>query len=145
MEAKQGEKNKRRFTGKVFAVLTPLEGLVINASYFRDIYNYKENIVDTDLPRWDFRLEQQVTTGKQGIITNQDSNSDRYVIDLFATYNKTIARKHNIGVLAGYNQEYCKAWWFNVRKAGLISLSTPVLSAASDLQNSGGLVRMTMQ
>lgn len=138
LEAKQGEKNKRRFTGKVFAVLTPLEGLVINASYFRDIYNYKENIVDTDLPRWDFRLEQQVTTGKQGIITNQDSNSDRYVIDLFATYNKTIARKHNIGVLAGYNQEYCKAWWFNVRKAGLISLSTPVLSAASDLQNSGG-------
>lgn len=71
---------------------TPVKGLVINASYFRDLYNYKENIVDTDFPRWDFRLDQQITTGKQGIITNQDSNNDRYVIDLFATYNTMFAK-----------------------------------------------------
>ena len=34
LEALQGEKNKRRFTGKVFAVLTPMKGLVIYESFF---------------------------------------------------------------------------------------------------------------
>ncbi len=134
----QGEKRKKRFTGKFYAIVTPFEDLAINASYFKDVYNYKENIINTDIPRWDFKLDQQTTNGSEGIITNTDSNTERTVVDLFVNYNKTFSQKHTIGVLVGYNQEYYKGWWFNARKAGLISIDTPVLSGASELQSADG-------
>jgi TonB-linked SusC/RagA family outer membrane protein len=53
-------------------------------------------------------------------------------------YNTTIAGKHDVGVLAGYNQQYFKLYNFLAKKTGLLDASLTTLNTATTLTTISG-------
>lgn len=134
-----GSKQKRRFTNKFYVQLTPLEGLSIQASYFRDYYTYTEDWVQDNPDRWNFQTNTIVKAGANPSTglrrQNTYSNADTYVFDLFAQYQKSFGN-HNLKVLAGFNQELDKSSGFSMLREGVCSVDVPTSSAAEDVLNS---------
>ena len=140
VETRLGERNTQRYTGKLFAVLNPVNGLEINGSYFIDMYNYDGWSSSRPANTWDFQNEiviQDAEAGARLGISNFYTKRQRHVYDLFATYDKTLG-SHNFKILAGYNQEYFKENNFNASKRDLYSLDIPVLDAAPNEPQAGG-------
>ncbi|MDR2763813.1 MAG: TonB-dependent receptor [Tannerella sp.] len=139
LENAMGENMRQRYTGKIYAVLTPVKGLNITGSYFIDMYNYDAWSSNRPASRWNFQTETEMFTpsGVLGI-SNSYSKTARYVTDIYADYSKTFANVHDLHVLAGFNQEYYKSNSFSASKQDLYSLDTPVLDAAPTNVSSGG-------
>jgi len=138
LETARGEKNTKRYTGKLFAVITPIKGLEVNGSYFIDSYIYDAWSSSVPSALWDFQTETVIQSAATTIgISNSYSKSTRKVIDLFATYSKSFDN-HNFKFLGGFNQEYYKSSSFSSSKRDLYSLDIPVLDAAATNVSSGG-------
>src|SRR5690554_4233346 len=137
-ETALGEINSQRYTGKLFANVTPIEGLKITGSYFIDMLNSNNWSSSIPVDRWNFQENSiAVPAGTNIGLQNAFSKGQRHVIDLFADYNISFA-EHNFGLILGYNQEYFRNDSFNANKTDLISIDVPVLNAAATLVSAGG-------
>ena len=56
------------------------------------------------------------------------------VLELYATFNKLIGRRHSIAAIAGFNQEYNRWNWYKAEREGLVSASLPSMALASGEQ-----------
>ncbi|MEQ9439588.1 MAG: TonB-dependent receptor [Cyclobacteriaceae bacterium] len=139
IETAVGEKNTQNYVGKLFATLSPIEGLDITGSFFIDMYNYNDWSSSRPESLWDFQNETIVisTEGARLGLSNSYRKRKRQIYDLYATYDKTI-ENHHFRFLLGYNQEYYREDYFNAFKRDLISLNVPVLDAAPNDPQAGG-------
>ncbi|MDD7885451.1 TonB-dependent receptor [Flavivirga sp. 57AJ16] len=84
-----------------------------------DIWNFQDNSI----------IANTAATGTS--LSEEYRKYYRLIFDSFITYNTSIADTHNIGVLAGYNQEYETARNMRASKTDLLADETPVFDAAS--------------
>lgn len=130
---RRGENKGTRMQNKIYAVFTPLKGLSITGSYFKD-FNVSESWSGNQpMDRWNFTtntVRVDRTTGAVLSLTTSDSKNQREVVDVFADYNTSIG-SHNIQALVGFNQEYYFSKSQSATRRGLLSYDTPVLDAAS--------------
>ena len=134
-----GERKTQNYTGKLYATLTPIEGLEIIASYFLQKYNFDLWQSLKRQSQYNFQTGGITLKDFPSKLTIQDSytKNTRSVVDFYATYNKQI-KDHNLGVLLGYNQEYYQSLNFSAKKEDLYSTDTPVFDAAPSLMYAGG-------
>lgn len=131
-EQARGESINNQLQGKIFAEITPLEGLKITGSYFRNLILNESWSGHQPADRWNFRTNEVIwdmTTGSLLNLGNSNSRTQVEIIDLYANYVKSF-RNHNIDGLIGFNQEYNFARSMSASKSGLLSYDTPVLDAA---------------
>lgn len=136
IESSNGSKEKRRFTSKFFAEITPMDGLKINANYYKDYYSYYESYVWDDQPRWNFQTNTMTWTGMDPSIglrrQNTESKSENYNMNIFTTYTKKI-KKHEFSGMLGYEQGLgVNKGFYNLRQ-GVYSVAVPNATAAEDL------------
>jgi TonB-linked SusC/RagA family outer membrane protein len=138
--SRRGESKGTQIQGKVYAVLTPLEGLSITGSYFND-FRVREGWSGTvPIDQWNFKRNSvhiDRTTGAILSLATSNYMDQRQVIDVFADYKKSLGN-HNLNVLVGYNQEYFFTRSSATNRAGLLSYDTPVLNAASGVITTTG-------
>ena len=136
IESSHGSKEKRRFTTKFFAEITPFEGLKIDANYFQDFYSYYESYVWDDQPRWNFQTETETWTGMDPSIglrrQNTESKSESYNFNVFATYSKKM-REHAYSGMVGYEQGLGIGKGFYNLRQGVYSVDVPNATAAEDI------------
>jgi TonB-linked SusC/RagA family outer membrane protein len=140
VESMRGETEKNQLQAKIFAVLTPLKGLVINASYYNDTRQTESWSGNQPVDRWNFQTNQigiDKTTGTVLSLTNGYSRSTREIVDLYTDYTRVVGN-HNFHALAGYNQEYYISKSFSATKTNLLSYDTPVLDAAASNPSADG-------
>jgi TonB-dependent starch-binding outer membrane protein SusC len=146
-ETIRGETNAKTLQGKIFAVISPLQGWDITASYFADIRNQEQWIGGDPQDRWNFQKESiAIPKGDVRLQLNEIYNrNQREIIDVFSSYNKSLG-KHAFGVLGGFNQEYYYQKGFSASKRDLLSWDVPVLDAApTDPQASGNASDFAMR
>lgn len=140
VENRRGETKGTQLQGKIFAVLTPLNGLNITASYFSDLRLTEAWGGDIFTDQWNFNTDKvgiDRTSGSRFSISNSSRRNQRQIYDLYADYAKSLGN-HNFQALAGFNQEYYATSNFRASRSDLLSYDTPVLdAAASDPQASG--------
>lgn len=125
-----GENDHTDFTAKIFAVLTPLKGFSTTFSYFTDVRDNNGWLTAENPAMWDFRNEVVVRSFDPRLSLSSFSNkSKRNIIDVYSSYGKSL-KEHTFKLLAGFNQEYYKTQNTNASKNDLLSIETPVLSAA---------------
>ncbi len=136
IESSHGSKEKRRFTTKFFAEITPFEGLKIDANYYQDNYSYYESYVWDDQPRWNFQTETETWTGMDPSMglrrQNTESKSENYNFNVFATYSKKI-KQHFFSGMAGYEQGLGVGKGFYNLRQGVYSVDVPNATASEDL------------
>jgi len=135
-----GERNTRNYTGKFFAVLTPLSGLKITGSYFLDRTDYDGWTSARPTDRWNFQTDNVQIDNTSGAIlglSNFYNKTERQVVDLYGDYDLSLA-EHYIHLLAGYNQEYYKYSTLGASRNELLSLDIPVLDAATGTPTANG-------
>ncbi|MDR1723268.1 MAG: TonB-dependent receptor, partial [Tannerella sp.] len=138
LEVAVGEKITQRYTGKVFAVVSPLKGLDITGSFYADMYNYNTWSSAKQAQTWNFQTET-VMNNPSGVLSIANSNRklQRTVVDIYADYNRSFGA-NNIHLLVGFNQEYSIDRSFSATKQDLYSLDVPVLDAAPTNVSSSG-------
>lgn len=137
-ETQMGENATQRYTGKLFANITPLEGLKITGSYFVDFYNYNNWTSNRPVDSWNFQTNTIGLAASPTIaIANSFSKNRRSVTDIFGNYERSFG-EHHFNLLGGFNQEYYRSDGFNASKTDLYSLDIPVLDAAATIQSAGG-------
>ena len=96
--------NNEEFTNTFRVVAKPLEGLQINFDYSNRIENTARSF---RLNPFDYLAGNRLDFRTVGLNRLTEYRwKDKYnALNLFATYNKTIANKHHLKLLAGYNQE----------------------------------------
>lgn len=148
LEIQRGETKGTQIQGKVFAVLTPLEGLSVTGSYFSDfkLTDVWEGQIYAD--QWNFQTNQigiNRTNGSRFQLTNRLPRNHRQIYDLYADYAKTMGG-HSIQALIGFNQEYYLSKNLVASRSDLLSYDTPVLNAAAnDPQASGSANDFSMR
>mgnify|MGYP001104543148 FL=1 len=128
----RGETLNNQLQGKIFAEITPIEGLKITGSYFRNLIIGEAWSGSQPADRWNFRTNEVVwdmTSGTSLSLSNSNSRTQVEIIDIYANYSKSV-NNHNIDGLIGFNQEYNFARNNSSSKTGLLSYDTPVLDAA---------------
>lgn len=132
IDEQRGETKKQNYTGKLYAIITPIEGLNITGSYFID-----KNISDgwgstVSLPRKNFQTDVVLSNGSPygSYISRNFSKTDRGVVDIYAEYQKSIG-SHSVRLLAGFNQEQWDNTYFSGSKLGLVSNDLNALDAAA--------------
>ncbi|GAA4445304.1 TonB-dependent receptor [Ravibacter arvi] len=141
LEVQRGENKGTQLQGKVFAVITPLEGLSVTGSYFSDfkLTDIWEGQIYAD--QWNFQTNKigiNRTNGSRFQLTNRLPRNHRQIYDLYADYTKALG-DHSIQALVGFNQEYYLTKGLVASRNDLLSYDTPVLdAAAADPQATGG-------
>jgi TonB-linked SusC/RagA family outer membrane protein len=127
-----GETAVQNYTGKLYAIVSPISGLSITGSYFTDITNSDSWGSGVPLDRWDFQNEFKLydSSVERTGVGNGFSKYTHTFLDIYATYEKTFGN-HNLRFMAGFNQEKYDGTWFNASKLDLISINVPKLDAAS--------------
>lgn len=136
VESSHGSKEKRRFTTKFFAEITPVEGLKIDANYYQDYYSYYESYVWDDQPRWNFQTETETWTGMDPSTglrrQNTESKSENYNFNVFTTYSKKV-NDHVFSGMAGYEQGLSVGKGFYNLRQGIYSVDVPNATASEDI------------
>lgn len=73
----------------------------------------------------------QYTNGNQSSANNSTSELKYNVYNIYTDFHKTFNKKHAVGALAGFNQEYHYTNIFNVNRQGLISTQYPTPQLAT--------------
>ncbi len=64
-----------------------------------------------------------------------------YVLNTYATFEKTVADRHYFNAILGYNQEYNNFETFHVERTGVISSSLPTVELATGVANASERIR----
>ncbi|MCO5240056.1 MAG: TonB-dependent receptor [Chitinophagaceae bacterium] len=132
IDSQKGETKRQNYTGKIYAILTPVTGLNITGSYFLD-----KSVSDgwgsaVSLPRKNFQTDVFLSTGSAygSAIYRNFGRTDRKVVDIYADYQRSLG-SHAVKLLAGFNQEQWDNTYFSASKLGLISNDLNTLDAAA--------------
>jgi TonB-linked SusC/RagA family outer membrane protein len=105
--------------------------LRVNADFTarRDTYNYRSNSNKLLIGYGpdDIREEGANTAERLGI------QQSYYVLNTYATFEKTFAQKHYVNAIVGFNQEYNRMDSVTTEKVGVISPSIPSVGLATGL------------
>jgi TonB-linked SusC/RagA family outer membrane protein len=136
-----GNDNETRINTTVFAKLDIFKGLNFETRFNYQTRQREFNNHSITNERWNFAsntLKSAATTPDQ-LSTNYGFNKNySYTIDNILNYKTTIAKVHDIGVLAGYNQYYYNYYNFGASKKGLIDETITTLNSATTLTSASG-------
>ncbi|QNK61606.1 TonB-dependent receptor [Pedobacter sp. PAMC26386] len=136
-----GKDQESRFNTTVFAKIDILKGLS-----FESRFNYQTRFRETNahsntFEKWNFATNTQkvaATTPDQLSTTYAFNKNYSTTIDNVLKYNTTIHEKHDIGILAGYNQNYYNYYNWDATKTGLIDESITTLGSATTMTSING-------
>lgn len=137
-----GGKNRvSRVNTTLSAKIDILKGLGFETKVHYDNAFTENNNYSIPQERWNFAtgiIGQSAAAPSQ--LTTQYSLTKGYnvIIDNVLRYNTTIASKHDIGAIFGYNQQYSNQYNFNASKKGLLDPSLTTLNAGSVMNSIGG-------
>lgn len=127
-----------RLFGK--AIVKPFEGLLINAEY---TYNRMNQSVDTYNKKLSY-VNAETSTFREAFTHNGNSSyrvdskyTDYKAFNLYANYDKSFNGIHNMGIMAGYNQEYSYSnltWTQRMNP----NPNAPAISSADGTMTNGG-------
>lgn len=139
LENQLGRNHTQRYSGKLSAILTPVEGLSVNGDYYINFYNFNNWSSARPQDLWNFQDSTIVRSSAGATLKIADSyvKEKTQVFNLYATYEKSIDR-NNLKLMLGYNQEYFKHTQFSAQKDNLISLDIPVFDAATTILSATG-------
>jgi len=136
-----GENTVTMANTTLFANLDIAKGLRMEAKAHYDLSYTENNNHPVSQDKWNFATN---TIGSSAVsprqLTTQYSLYKNYnvILDNVLKYNTTIAGKHDVGVLAGYNQQYFKLYNFLAKKTGLLDASLTTLNTATTLTTISG-------
>ncbi len=116
-----------RLTGRV--ILTPFKRLKITGEYTYDNLrslgtSYDKKITFAEPRRF------VASTGGAGVFAKLNEITDYNALNIFANYDQSF-KKHNLSLLAGYNQEESSFEQERVQRDGIISANNPSISQAT--------------
>lgn len=125
----------------VFANFDIIKGLSMEAKAHYDNSFTENNMHNVPQERWNFATNTIGNAATSpGQLYTQYSLYKNYnvILEDVLKYNTTIAEKHDIGALAGYNQQYFKLYNFTTRKTGLLDESLTTLNTATNMTSISG-------
>ncbi|MCI1648024.1 MAG: TonB-dependent receptor [Bacteroides sp.] len=125
----------------VFANLDITKGLRMEAKAHYDYAFTENNVYPNSYSKWDFASNTARTAEVSPTqLTTQYSvtKSHNIILDYVLKYNTTIAGKHDIGALAGYNQHYFKQYNILGKKTGLLDASLTTFNSATTMTSLSG-------
>ncbi|WP_025142498.1 SusC/RagA family TonB-linked outer membrane protein [Pedobacter jeongneungensis] len=136
-----GDDKETRINTTVFAKVDILKGLDFETRFNFQSRQEEFNNHSITNERWNFAtntLKSAKTTPDQ-LSTNYGFNKNYgFTIDNILKYTTTIAKDHDISVLAGYNQYYYNYYNFGASKKGLIDETITTLSSATAVTSATG-------
>lgn len=99
--------------------LDPLPGLNLNVSGSMNRENYEQKIFQPGIELFGLNEDGSLSAGQPNTsslsLTNSESTS--YTFNAYGSYSRTIAKKHNLAIMAGYEvREYSYNWHWMERK-----------------------------
>jgi len=136
-----GANDESRISTTVFGIVDITKGL-----QFETRFNYQNraqeiNTHSNTYELWDFasNVQRVGPVSPDQLTTRYEFNKNYfYSIDNVLRYTTTLAEKHDISALLGYNQYYYNYYDFNATKQGLIDESITTLGSATNLISAGG-------
>lgn len=125
----------------VFANFDIAKGLRMEAKAHYDNSFTENNIHNVPRERWNFAsntIGNAAASPSQLYTQYSLYKSYNIILDNVLKYNTTIAEKHDVGALAGYNQQYFKLYNFLARKTGLLDESLTTLNTATTMTTISG-------
>lgn len=118
-----------------YAIITPYKGLSFEANYTYYIQFHQSQKYGRRNTIWDYRTDTMYKDSSLATttVTNGSTTNSRYNIDLLARYNTTIAGKHDIGILLGYNETMTKYRGFTAQRKGASDWGIHELSTFSEV------------
>ncbi|GBU08662.1 SusC/RagA family TonB-linked outer membrane protein [Bacteroidales bacterium] len=105
-------------------------------SYKPSSYSYKRVIPEREYLNGNWTSLVKTHTDPSSIYKNEEKYN-LYTINAYADYSKTIAKKHNIGMVAGFNQEWYTYNTINATRQGILINDIPVLGLTTGNQYAG--------
>jgi len=125
----------------VFANFDIAKGLRMEAKAHYDNAFTENNIHNVPRERWNFAtntIGNAAASPSQLYTQYSLYKSYNIILDNVLKYNRTVAKRHDIGGLAGYNQQYFKLYNFLARKTGLLDSSLTTLNTANTMTTISG-------
>jgi TonB-linked SusC/RagA family outer membrane protein len=130
------------FEGNVRADITIpwVKGLSIqgNASYNKEITNYKHFLKPWYLYTWDGSPEHNLLRSQRGVsdpsLTQKVDDGYLMTLNALAKYSLTISDNHNINIMAGYERSEGYNSWFSAYRRNFVSDAIDQLFAGADDQ-----------
>lgn len=139
LNAREGEDIIQRGSAKFFANINPFKGLTLTGSFSYNTTNRKKWSKPVFLDRWNFLTESIASEGKgRTSISNQAWKTDRYFMDMTATYETTFFDNLNLTAMGGGSQEQYSSENFSANRQDLIDPSLSVIGAAIGDASAGG-------
>ena len=133
--ARSGYDKKFRGNFTLYGIITPMKGLSIEASY-----NYAPDWLDYatwGIPngQWNYVTNESVSESalENASIYNSSYKRTRKNSEILARYNTTIAKDHDLGVLAGFTTSYLKESSFTATRKGMADWGLTLLNTATEL------------
>lgn len=130
-----GDNQTSRFNTTVYAIVKLIKGLSFESRFNYQLSQNESNSHTDAGPseRWNFATNQQKSflPGLSTLTTSYSfSKTYQTTIDNVLRYTTRVARDHEIGALAGYNQLYNNNYGFDATKQGLIDYNITVPGSA---------------
>ncbi|MEP2510854.1 MAG: TonB-dependent receptor [Reichenbachiella sp.] len=110
----------------------PIEGLKLTSDFTFERGNTRTQAVNIQLPTVRRLTYLPNTVNPDGTsVSKAFAESERYAINLYANYNKTLNGVHNLGAMIGYNRESSFVNAFSTNRLNLLSTDVPSVDAAS--------------
>ncbi|MDE6171486.1 MAG: SusC/RagA family TonB-linked outer membrane protein, partial [Bacteroides sp.] len=136
-----GTRKKTNVNATAFSKVTFMKGLTWTFNFNYKRYWYEARTWSHASDQVKFSTGEVIKPGTTPDLMNTSFNNEgnwSYTLENILNYNTTIAKNHNINVMAGY-QEWYKYWnTSNGSLKGLIDESINVPSSATEMQSIGG-------
>ncbi|MGY0041154.1 hypothetical protein [Pedobacter sp. NJ-S-72] len=136
-----GKDQESRFNTTVFANFAIYKGLSFETRFNYQTRFEEKNTFSNTFEKWNFAsntLKVAATTPDQLSTTYLFNKNYSTTIDNVLRYNITIAEKHDLGILMGYNQNYYNYYNWDATKQGLIDESITTLGSATTMTSING-------
>lgn len=143
LNAQDGSKQKTNFNTTLYSRISPLKGLSwdFNLNYKRYWEDNQTWTNPYEKVRFSDGTIMSPATEPSEMTTYFYNRSDySYTIQNILRYNTTIAKDHDLGILAGYEEYYYKRDTRNANKKGLIDSNVHTPSSATEMLSIGGSV-----
>ena len=128
----ESSRNITKMMAKFYASLKLAKDLTLKSS-FSPAYQYTYNKTQQLIANiWNLKTDEIIRqSNTKTALQEEYSKYYKIIFDSYLTYTKTIADKHNLGLILGYNQEYETSRNLNAFKLNLLADETTVMDAAS--------------
>lgn len=137
-----GDNKSQNLNSKFYITLTPMKGLVIDASYHYKFSDQKTKQIPHDLIGWNFQTNQMtIDWADSPRVKDSDTRSIRNFMDADVAYeNRVFSNQLYFKVMAGASQEQYKSEYFNAMRTGLIDENLDQLNACTGAAEAYGNV-----